>query len=287
MNCIEIDFFNKERIKFENVIGVGGYGVLYKVYSEQYKIFFAMKKIPEKLFNKLEVDCLISIDNPNVVNLYKSYKSNGFIYLLLEYCPLDLDRLLHGNTLSNEELIKYTYQMILGIKACHENNVAHGDIKPSNFLIDKYGRIKVCDFGLSSYLNQESRMSNFRGTLLFIAPEILKQEEFCPVKADIWALGITIYLMATQRYPYEGHTSEEVLKQIESKKISLKHIKNEVISNIISKCLQIKPNKRATINDLHKIISKEPCIIRNPRSTRREKVLKNFVIRKQYHDVSC
>lgn len=194
----ESEFFKELGITFDKVIGEGGYGILYLVYHEQYKSYFAMKKIPEKRFNQAEIDCLKNIDHPNIVSLYKYYFFNGFVYLLMEYCPVDLSMILQKQSELDEEILrKYVHDILLAIKACHDRCIAHSDIKPSNFLIDKYGRIKVCDFCFSDvYENCSCQM--YCGTLLFIAPEVLKKQEYNPMKADIWALGVTLYYMATK-----------------------------------------------------------------------------------------
>lgn len=287
MNYIELDFFNKEKIRFDRVIGVGGYGVLYLVYSEQYNTYFALKKIPEKRFNRAEEQCLIYIDNPYVVSLYKTYSSNGFIYLLLEYCPNDLEKLLHESILKSDEIVKYAHQMICGIKACHDRNIVHGDIKPSNFLIDKYGRLKVCDFGLSTFFKESNVTQHLKGTLSFIAPEILNGEEANPLKSDIWSLGITLYYMITHRYPYEGIKKEDLINQINNRKFNAKHIKDPLLAEIIMRCLQKDSNKRADISELNELIQQDPHLQKKPRSTRASLCSRKTKLTRPVIDLTC
>ncbi|EAX92980.1 dual specificity MAPKK, putative [Trichomonas vaginalis G3] len=114
----------------------------------------------------------------------------------------------------NEEVMcKYMHDVVLCIKSLHDNNVAHHDIKPSNFLVDKYGRIKCCDFGLSSvYDCDDVQSSVHKGTLLFMSPEMLSMTPFNPMKSDIWALGVTLFFMATKTYPFIASDARLLLK---------------------------------------------------------------------------
>lgn len=171
----------------------------------------------------------------------------------MEYCPTDLTKLLKAHpNIDNDVIFKYTYDCILAVHACHKHNIAHCDIKPSNFLIDKYGRVKISDFGLSLiYQDLDPRVAQkWQGTKVFMCPEILHKREYNPMLADIWALGCTIYYIITGCTPFDTRDTRILLHRIENKQYDLQLIKDIRLKYIIQRCLEPEPEKRITIFEL-------------------------------------
>lgn len=251
MEQSEIEFFQKEGIVCNGLIAKGGYGVVFDVYSTQYKDRFALKKIPEDLFNESEIDCLKAIDDPRIVHLYKYYKFNNSVYMLIEFCPNDLEKLLKSKQkFSDDELLRIANEVILGVKACHDRMVAHCDIKPSNFMIDKYGRTKICDFGLSTIYAGNPTSSAFKGTVIFMAPEIFKLKGYNPFAADMWAIGVTLYYLATNTLPFFDANHKKAIQKIMLGQYDDSNITNPIIKHMISRCLEMDSTKRATVYEL-------------------------------------
>lgn len=251
MNRLEQEYFEKQGYKFIKTIARGGFGVVFLVYSHPYNQYFAVKKIPKEMFNCAEIDCLIQIDDPKVCNLYQYFKFMDNYFLLMEYCEIDLaQKLKQVGKLPDEILRKYIMDVISCLKVCHDHNIAHADIKPSNFLFDNYGRIKICDFGLSKVYKDMPYSFSFTGTKHFMAPEIFQHRQFNPLQADIWALGVTIYYMITQQYPFQAQDEKFLQFNIEKGKYNDDMITNTMLKDVIAKCLEKNPNKRATVDEL-------------------------------------
>lgn len=251
MDQKEIEFFEANGIICQNMIAKGAYGTVYLVFSTQYESNFALKRIPEKLYKEAEIDCLIALDDPKIVSLYRYFKFDGYVYLLMEHCQNDLDKLLkYSKVLSNKELQKYIYDVILCVKACHDRNIAHCDIKPSNFLIDKYGRIKITDFGLSKIYEENPISSEFTGTKLFMAPEIFKKASYNPMVSDIWSLGVTIFYITTNSFPFFSSDPKKLVEKIESGSYADEIIDNKLLRSLIARCICVDPNERATVQEL-------------------------------------
>lgn len=137
MNQEEVEFFENEGITCTDIIATGAYGIIYYVYHKNYNYCFALKKIPQEVFHEGEISCLMGIDDPKIVRLYKYYKFNESVYLLMEYCPLDLQKYIKAHKITTgDELRRILHDVIAAIKVCHDNNVAHCDIKPSNIRIN-------------------------------------------------------------------------------------------------------------------------------------------------------
>lgn len=90
------------------------------------------------------------------------------------------------------------------LKFCHENGVAHRDVKADNVLIGKQGRLKLIDFAYSHMLDDGSTVENYCGTPSYMSPEIFEKTAHCPKKADVWALGILAYRLVTGEFPFIG-----------------------------------------------------------------------------------
>ncbi|EAY03763.1 CAMK family protein kinase [Trichomonas vaginalis G3] len=169
----------------------------------------------------------------------------------MEYCPSSIDKIfLERWVLTNEELYRYAIGMAQSLQSCHEFGIRHGDVKPSNFLIDKYGRVKICDFGFSQKLNRDENNTNFSGTFIYESPEIIRQEPFDGFAADIWALGVSYFILITGQCPWNLYSKDAMIKSIQNAIFDEFQINDLLLRRIVSLCLQIDPTKRPSAEDL-------------------------------------
>jgi 5'-AMP-activated protein kinase catalytic alpha subunit len=89
-----------------------------------------------------------------------------------------------------------------GISYCHEKGVCHRDLKPENIIIDEHRRIKIIDFGFSA--SSRINLNNFCGTPAYMSPELVRKVAYNGAKADIWALGVILYLMLIGVFPFRA-----------------------------------------------------------------------------------
>lgn len=103
----------------------------------------------------------------------------------------------------------------------HGNGVIHRDIKPENILVDRSDRLKISDFGVSHVYSGEKddvcRMT--AGTPAFLAPEALHGDPVHGQPADIWAMGITLYVMLFGRCPFFAKNPILLFRQIKEKEL--------------------------------------------------------------------
>jgi polo-like kinase 1 len=93
--------------------------------------------------------------------------------------------------------------------------VMHRDLKLNNMLLDKKLDVKICDFGLATTLKFEGEIKrSFCGTPNFMAPEILDGGMGYSFEADVWSIGITLYMMLVGVPPFEGKSIDETYKNI-------------------------------------------------------------------------
>ncbi len=97
------------------------------------------------------------------------------------------------------DMVSVTTALLDALDALHALGIVHGDVKPGNVLIDLQGRPVLVDLGISVLPGEERK--GFRGTLGFLAPEVLRGETPTP-KSDMYGLGATLYAALTERAPF-------------------------------------------------------------------------------------
>ena len=155
---------------------------------------------------------------------------------------------------SENEISAIIYNVLQGINFIHKKNLINRDIKGRNILVGKNGSVKLCDFGIcKKYI--ENGMKKFRGgSPYWMAPEILKKEEYNQ-NIDIWALGITCIELAEYEPPYSKYSPVEVLKKIiknPPKGLNEPSNWSKEFNDFISRCLELDKNKRPFSDELLK-----------------------------------
>jgi serine/threonine protein kinase len=103
---------------------------------------------------------------------------------------------------SGKQLYGICKQILTGLCFIHSQRWAHLDLKPGNIFIDKHGRAKLADFGISRMFEHDNGAKLRGGTPQFTAPELLQRGSYDPFKADIWSFAVTCYCIAFGSYPY-------------------------------------------------------------------------------------
>lgn len=136
------------------------------------------------------------IDDPNLDKLYiiTELIRNGNLAERMAKAPLKVD-----------EARIYFRELISSVEYCHDfATVMHRDIKPENILIDENNHLKLADFGVSQMIeNGDDTLTTKAGTSFYFAPELCKGIKFQGKPADIWACGVVLYKMITNKKPYE------------------------------------------------------------------------------------
>ena len=254
-------------------IGKGSYGRISKIVRKSDNKILIWKELnfgnipeKEKEFITNEINILQELNHPNIVKQYEVIKDdiNSKIYIVMEYCEGgDLDKLILKNK-NNKMLIdeKLIWDIIIhslnALNYLHnEKKVLHRDIKPSNIFLDKDYNIKLGDFGLSrKFFNGYAK--TVLGTPLYMPPEILERKQYNE-KADIWALGCSIYELTSFRTPYEAPNMQILYTKIKSgipQRIEMKY--SDELWNFISKMLiydyNLRPNTIQLINNYDEFI---------------------------------
>ncbi|XP_077244564.1 uncharacterized protein LOC143884713 isoform X2 [Tasmannia lanceolata] len=148
------------------IIGRGAFGEVRLCREKTTGHVYAMKKLKKSEMLrrgqvehvKAERNLLAEVDSACIVKLYCSFQDEEFLYLIMEYLPGGdmMTLLMRKDTLTEDEARFYVGQTILAIESIHKRNYIHRDIKPDNLLLDRYGHMKLSDFGLCKPLDSSS-----------------------------------------------------------------------------------------------------------------------------------
>ncbi|EAX89460.1 CAMK family protein kinase [Trichomonas vaginalis G3] len=202
---------------------------------------------------KQELTVLSNFIHPNIIGVYDAFEEGDDYVLVLEYCENGTlqDKVSNNATLEPEQVINYAKQILSALSYMHDKNVAHHDVKPSNIFIDKFGRIKLADFGIAqSFAENQSKSCIFGGTVAFMAPEQFKKLPYSAFQSDIWAFGVTLYTIAFGRLPFFGHNVHEVISNICTGVYSLPSHCPKELRTVFQHSLDPNPETRWTAKKL-------------------------------------
>merc|ERR1712106_60038 len=105
-------------------------------------------------------------------------------------------------------------QIIAALRYCHSRGIVHRDLKADNLLLDKDLNIKLADFGFSNYYKPGVLLSTWCGSPPYAAPELFEGKEYDGPKADIWSLGVILYLLVCGHLPFDAKTLQELRAKV-------------------------------------------------------------------------
>lgn len=200
---------------------------------------------------------MTTASSPYVATLHYSFQSQDFLYLVLEFVEGgDVSSLLRKVGCLNEEwALRYFCEIVVAVDSVHEHNILHRDLKPENLLIDKFGHLKLSDFGLSMQIGEPGKFENrVRGTPDYLAPETLKNQ-FLDRKADWWSVGCILFEFLYGYPPFNDSTPALIFSHILNCEIAWPDLPPELdisadIKNLITGLLNLNRGLRLGSKDI-------------------------------------
>lgn len=103
----------------------------------------------------------------------------------------------------------------------HDQGAVHRDLKLDNILIDDNKVIKLIDFGFSVNATVETKLKLFCGTPHYMDPDIVKKKEYNGQAADVWALGVILFILITGKLPFFGEFEGDLFRKIQTAKYDI------------------------------------------------------------------
>jgi len=281
-------------------IGEGGMGVVYEAEQASPRRRVALKMIhpalgtPERIRRfKLEGEVLGRLHHPGIAQIFEcgsvDLGRGPQPYLAMELID-GVDLLSHAKRadLDTKGKLAILAEIADAVHHAHERGIVHRDLKPANILVDSRGRAKVLDFGVARASDTSTLVSTMMtqtgelvGTLAYMAPEQLSGESSTvTAKSDVYALGVTAYLLLTGRMPFElaGLQIAAAMRLLaQSEPIPLHRLKPQFrgdVDTIVLKAMEKDPARRyesaaALAADLRRHLEHQPIAARPASATYR------------------
>ncbi len=188
-----------ERYELKEKIASGSFATVYRAHDNELGREVAVKQIHDQFLSDPkqldrywgEAQLLASLQHPNIVTIYDIVREKG--WLIMELMQGNLGERMGGRAMDLVALRTVLAHCLRALKFLHEHGIVHGDIKPSNMLVDRRKRLKIGDFGLARRVSDEEG-SLLKGTTKYMAPEVVSDEfgEVGPA-SDLYSLGFATY----------------------------------------------------------------------------------------------
>jgi eukaryotic-like serine/threonine-protein kinase len=201
------------RFLLRGELGRGGMGVVYRAFDPKLDREVALKVVrPDRLESTAsstrllrEADAMASLRHPGIVALHEVGRVGQHSFLVCELvedaCTLEVA----FSTRTWPERLELVLQVADALGFAHSRGLVHRDVKPANVLVDRSGRTRLIDLGLvtGADLERLTRTGAMVGTPTTMAPEqIAGSRDRVGPPADVWALGVLLYLALTEELPF-------------------------------------------------------------------------------------
>ena len=210
----------------EEEIGRGSMGMVYRGKQIALGREVAIKVLPRVLAKDAsyvarfirEAQIIAGLNHPNIVQIYDAGQQRGLLYFVMEYVqgPTIGSLLQIDGMMPLYLAAEYAAQIADALDSAYkERNVIHRDIKPENLMLDRWGKIKVMDFGLARAPGHQqiTITKTLVGSLYYSSPEQVWGQAL-DNRSDIYALGVVLYEMVSGQRPFTGRTLPELTQAI-------------------------------------------------------------------------
>ena len=208
-------------------IGEGGMGTVYKAKQLSLSRMVAVKVLPSRLTSETafvqrffnEARAIAALNHPNIVQIFDVGKEGENYYYTMELVDgVSLEDIVQKREpMPIKRSISIITSVAKALAYTHRRSIVHRDVKPSNIMIDRAGRVKLADFGLA--LKEDAARLTVEGGIIG-TPEFMSPEQASGKTAtalsDIYSLGVVFYEMVTGRSPFEAETSLAVIERIKT-----------------------------------------------------------------------
>lgn len=219
-----------------------------------------MKKDPRAMEKvRREIAVMKNVHHPNLAQLREviSDPDSNKIYLVMRYFSkgqvVEVGKDNRCTPLPPEKVGHCFKQVVEGLRVLHRNKIFHRDVKPQNFLQDENGCVCLADFGVAAICVDGQGVMGIEGTPYFMSPEILRNEpQVNGELVDIWALGVSMYMLMYGRPPFEGESVMSTMHEIQNTDVTFPEGGPADFNAVVQRMLARDPHERITLRGLRR-----------------------------------
>ena len=261
--------FKDENLKFvgsyilDKTLGMGATGKVKLARHSRTGMKVGVKIIRKDLFYdkpslrikvQREISVMKLMFHPHVIKIFDVLEDSRYLFLIIEYaCRGELfNFLVEKRRINNKEALCFFQQLINGLEYCHKHRICHRDLKLENILLDIDYNVKIADFGMASLSIPNTMLKTFCGSPHYASPEVVSNEPYDGIKADIWSCGIILYALLTGKLPFdeENENIRRLFNKIRFEPAKIPKTISIDCRELIRSLLTIDPEKRITIEKI-------------------------------------
>ncbi|KAL1428316.1 hypothetical protein MTO96_002704 [Rhipicephalus appendiculatus] len=201
-----------------------------------------------------EIAALKDLAHQSICRLYQVIETSYRVYLVLEYCPGGelFDYVVQRKRLNEDEARRFFRQIVSAVACVHRRGYAHRDLKPENLLLDADRNVKLIDFGLCAKprTRMTASLRTSCGSAEYAAPEVLAGRKYSGSGADIWSMGVLLYVLLCGRLPFNADNMAVLFSMIQQGKYNCPEYLSDRCVHLLSRMLATSPDRRITMAQL-------------------------------------
>lgn len=253
------------KFKLLERVGVGGMGQVFLCEHTETKKRAAIKVLPPSKADQpsalgrfqREARAAAALEHPNVVRTHEIDQDGDLHFIVMDYIDGSnlMDMVQNFGAMDIARAVSYTRQVAAGLDYAFRSKIIHRDIKPGNVLVDRKGVARILDMGLARILSDHADQLTVKyddkivlGTADYVAPEQVVNSHSVDGRADIYALGATLYFLLAGHPPFPtGTVSQKLLWHRTKEPTPIRAIRPEVpegLAAVLAKMMAKDPKTR-------------------------------------------
>ncbi|XP_071510023.1 uncharacterized protein [Diadema antillarum] len=192
------------------------------------------------------------LSHPHIIRLYQVMETDRYMYLVTEYASGGeiFDHLISHGKMTEREARQKFKQIVAAVHYCHKRGIVHRDLKAENLLLDANMNVKIADFGFSNFFEKGHLLKTWCGSPPYAAPELFEGREYNGPKADVWSLGVVLYVLVSGALPFDGKTLHNLRARVLSGQFRIPFFMSEGCEDLIRHMLVLDAGRRYTTDQV-------------------------------------